>query len=325
MDAVQALVPGSLLGEGLERRAKLLLVDDQPVNIQALYQVFALDHQVLAATDGQKGLDIALKQQPDLVLLDVIMPGMDGFEVCRRLKADPNTRSIPVIFLTASANPESEEQGLDAGAVDFIAKPFNPKIVRARVKTHITLKRQNDLLRQWVFIDGLTGIGNRRYFDERLAAEWGRSQRSGSPLSALLIDVDHFKHFNDTQGHQHGDECLQQVAKALATGLQRPSDMVARYGGEEFVCLLPATDEEGAIYLAEQLRQRVHDQTQPSVTGAAWPAVTVSIGVGAARPDTMEHAADMLREADQNLYRAKESGRNRVCSGPVGVIQCESA
>ena len=318
MHFVETLPPGSLLGEGLERRAKLLLVDDQPVNIQALYQVFAADHQVLAATDGQKALEIALRQQPDLVLLDVIMPGMDGFEVCRRLKADPNTRDIPVIFLTASANPESEEQGLDAGAVDFIAKPFNPKIVKARVKTHITLKRQNDLLRHWVFIDGLTGISNRRHFDERLASEWGRSQRSGAPLSTLLIDVDHFKHFNDTLGHQHGDECLQQVAKALATGLHRPSDMVARYGGEEFVCLLPDTDEEGAIHLAEQLRQRVYNQTQPTVTGATWPAVTVSVGVGVARLATMRHAADMLREADQNLYRAKESGRNRVRSGPAG-------
>jgi len=317
MRFAQPTSPGSLLGEGLDRRVKLLLVDDQPANIHALHQVFAIDYQVLATTDGQKALDIALRQQPDLILLDVVMPGLDGFEVCRRLKADPNTRDIPVIFLTASANPESEEQGLDAGAVDFIAKPFNPKIVKARVKTHVTLKRQNDLLRHWVFIDGLTDISNRRHFDDRLASEWGRSQRSGAPLSALLIDVDNFKLFNDTLGHQSGDECLQHVAKALVTGLRRPSDMVARYGGEEFVCLLPDTDEEGAVHLAEQLRQRVYHQTQPEVTGAAWPAVTVSIGVGVARLSTMRHAADMLREADQNLYRAKESGRNRVHSGPA--------
>ena len=316
MDFADTLPHASLLGEGFDRRPKLLMVDDQPVNIQALYQVFAADHQVLATTDGRKALEIAQKQQPDLVLLDVVMPGMDGYEVCKRLKDDDSTKDIPVIFLTASADAESEERGLDVGAVDFIAKPFNAKTVRARVKTHITLKRQGDLLRQWVFKDGLTGIANRRLFDDRLAAEWGRSRRTGSPLSALLIDVDHFKRFNDTHGHQNGDECLRQVARALATGLNRPSDLVARYGGEEFVCLLPDTDEYGAIHLAETLRQRVAQETRPDVTGAQWPAVTVSIGVGAMRLDTMEEMAELLREADHNLYRAKEAGRDRVRSGP---------
>jgi len=306
-----------LLSEGLERKPKLLMVDDQPVNIQALYQVFAADHQVLAATDGAKALAIAHKQQPDLVLLDVVMPGMDGYEVCKRLKDDAATRDIPVIFLTASADPESEEKGLDAGAVDFIAKPFNPKIVRARVKTHVTLKRQNDLLRQWVFMDGLTGIANRRHFDDRVAAEWGRSQRNGAPLSVLLLDVDHFKHFNDTHGHQSGDDCLRRVARALATGLQRPGDLVARYGGEEFVCLLPETDEAGALHLAESLRQRVERETAPAVTGALWPAVTVSIGLGLSRPDAMQTADDLLKEADHNLYKAKASGRNCVRFGPA--------
>ena len=307
----------ALIGETVDRRIKLLLVDDQPINIQALYQVFAADHQVLAATDGQKALDIAHKQQPDLILLDIVMPGLDGFEVCRRLKQDSNTRDIPVIFLTGSSDPASEEQGLDAGAVDFIAKPFNPKIVKARVKTHVTLKRQSDLLRQWVFLDGLTGIANRRLFDERLAAEWGRARRLGSALSVLLIDVDHFKRFNDTVGHQAGDACLRFIAQALDSGLNRPADLVARYGGEEFVCLLPDTDESGAIHLANTLRQRVQSELESQRIGADWPPVTVSIGVGSFRADSMSDAAALLREADHNLYRAKQAGRNQVMSGPM--------
>ena len=315
MDFTQTLPPGTPLGDALERRPRLLVVDDQPVNVQLLYRIFASDHQVFAATDGTKALEIARQQQPDLILLDVIMPGLDGFEVCQRLQADELTRDIPVIFLTANSDPDSEAHGLDVGAVDFIGKPFNTKVVRARVKTHLTLKRQGDLLRRWVFIDGLTGIANRRHFDERLAIEWARSQRSGAPLSALLIDVDHFKRFNDTHGHQSGDDCLRRVAAALASGLQRPTDLVARYGGEEFVCLLTDTDEYGALHLAELLCQRVHQETQPEVTGAAWPAVTVSIGVGCARLDLMQGADDLLREADHNLYRAKKAGRNAVRAG----------
>ena len=315
MDFAQTLPTATPLGEGLERRPRLLVVDDQPVNVQLLYRVFASDHQVFAATDGLKALEIARQQQPDLILLDVVMPGLDGFEVCQRLQADELTHDIPVIFLTANSDPDSEAHGLDVGAVDFIGKPFNTKVVRARVKTHLTLKRQGDLLRRWVFLDGLTGIANRRHFDERLAIEWARSQRSGAPLSALLIDVDHFKRFNDTHGHQNGDDCVRRVAAALASGLQRPTDLVARYGGEEFVCLLTDTDEYGALHLAELLRQRVHQETQPGVTGAAWPAVTVSIGVGCARLDLMHGADDLLREADHNLYRAKKAGRNSVRAG----------
>lgn len=222
-----------------------------------------------------------------------------------------------MIFLTGSSDSASEEQGLDAGAVDFIAKPFNPKIVKARVKTHVTLKRQSDLLRQWVFLDGLTGIANRRLFDERLATEWGRSRRLGSALSALLIDVDHFKRFNDTMGHQAGDTCLRFIAQALASGLNRPADLVARYGGEEFVCLLPDTDQSGAIHLANALRERVQSELESQSIGSDWPPVTVSIGVGSLRADSMADAAALLREADHNLYRAKQAGRNQVMSGPM--------
>lgn len=209
----------------------LLVVDDQPINIQALYRIFAPDHRVLMATSGAKALALCKEDPPDLILLDVVMPDMDGHEVCIRLQADEATRNIPVMFVTSHTDTDEETRGLQLGAVDFIAKPVNPAVVRARVKTHLTLKAQSDLLRQMVFIDGLTGVANRRCFDERFENEWRRSVRGGMPLALLMLDVDHFKRFNDRYGHQAGDQCLRQVASAIAGGLRRPGDLVARYGG----------------------------------------------------------------------------------------------
>ncbi len=298
------------------RRPRLLVVDDQPVNIQALYQAFAADHQVLMATSGEQALALCASQQPDLVLLDVVMPGLDGHEVCRRLQADPATRDIPVIFVTAHNDEAAETLGLELGAVDFISKPINPKIVRARVRTHLTLKAQSDLLRQWVYIDGLTGVYNRRHFDERLAAEWGRAVRSGSPLSVVLLDVDLFKRFNDRHGHQAGDDCLRRVAAALQAGLRRPGDLIARYGGEEFVCLLPDTAHAGALVVAEQLRAAVQALHIEHGESSVAPAVTVSLGVCTQTGGLPVSAADLLRAADAQLYRAKSEGRNRTCGQP---------
>ena len=295
------------------RRPRLLIVDDQPVNIQAVYRVFADDHQVLMATSGEQALALCTQQQPDLVLLDVVMPGMDGYEVCRRLKVDPATREIPVIFITAHNDEAAETAGLDLGAVDFIAKPINPKVVRARVRTHLTLKAQSDLLRQWVYVDGLTGVYNRRHFDERLATEWSRAMRSGTPLGLVMLDVDYFKRYNDHYGHQAGDDCLRQVAACLQAGVRRPGDLVARYGGEEFVCLLPETDLPGAMQVAETLRQGVLVAQIAHAESAAAPVVSVSLGVCSGVPQAGASAAALLREADAQLYRAKTDGRNRLC------------
>ena len=294
-------------------RAKLLVVDDQPINVQALYQVFAAEHQVFMATSGEQALAMCAAKQPDLVLLDVEMPGMDGHEVCRRLQADPATRDVPVIFVTAHNDEAAETFGLELGAVDFISKPVNPKIVRARVKTQLTLKAQSDLLRQWAYIDGLTGVFNRRHFDEHLKAEWGRALRAQTTLSVVLLDVDFFKRYNDRYGHQAGDECLRRVAATLKAGLHRPCDIVARYGGEEFVFLLPDTGLSGALTLAERLRQRVFDESIPHADSSVAAVVTVSLGVcGTAQgpPGTKEA---LLREADAQLYQAKSGGRNRTC------------
>jgi diguanylate cyclase (GGDEF)-like protein len=297
------------------RRPRLLVVDDQPVNIQALYQAFAADHQVLMATSGEQALALCASQQPDLVLLDVVMPGLDGHEVCRRLQADAATRDIPVIFVTAHSDEEAETLGLELGAVDFISKPINPQVVRARVRTHLTLKAQSDLLRHWVYIDGLTGVHNRRHFDERLATEWARAARSGQPLSVVLLDVDLFKRYNDRHGHLAGDDCLRQVAAALQANLRRPADLVARYGGEEFVCLLPDTALAGAVKLAEQLGTAVQALHIEHGDSTVAPVVTVSLGVCTQDDHLPGSAADLLRAADAQLYRAKSEGRNRTCGG----------
>jgi len=301
------------------RQPCLLVVDDQSVNIQALYQAFAGDHQVLMATSGEQALALCVSRQPDLVLLDVVMPGMDGHDVCRRLKADAATRDIPVIFVTAHDDESAETQGLEVGAVDFISKPINPKIVRARVKTHLTLKAQSDLLRQWVYLDGLTGVHNRRHFDERLASEWARALRSGTDLSVLLLDVDFFKAYNDHYGHQAGDDCLRRVAACLKQSVKRPGDLVARYGGEEFACLLPDTPLAGALALAGQLTADIAALGLAHAGSTVAGVVTVSVGASTKPFDASGTAAALLREADAQLYVAKSRGRNRVCGAVLPV------
>ena len=303
----------------MPQRPVLLVVDDQPINIQALYQAFAADHQVLMATSGAHALALCATKQPDLVLLDVVMPGMDGHEVCRRMKADEALRDIPVIFVTAHNDEAAETLGLEVGAVDFISKPINTNIVRARVKTHLTLKAQSDLLRNWVYLDGLTGVHNRRFFEERLASEWARAARSGAALSAVMIDVDRFKRFNDHYGHQAGDDCLRRVAACLRAGLKRPADLVARYGGEEFVCLLPDTPPEGALALARQLGHQVQALAIQHARSDVAAHVTVSLGVCTGLVVAGSAATELVRQADAQLYSAKSQGRNR--SSGAALIQ----
>lgn len=291
---------------------RLLIVDDQPINIQALYQAFQADHEVFMATSGEQALDFCRRDPPDLILLDVMMPGMDGLEVCRRLKADAATADIPVIFVTAQEDPADETRALEAGGVDFIIKPVNRAVVRARVRTHLTLKAQADLLRSLAFIDGLTGVANRRRFDERLFVEWRHCRRGAIPLTLIMIDIDHFKRYNDRYGHQAGDACLQQVAAVIKGNLGRSHDLVARYGGEEFVCLLPDCNPAGAARKAEVLRQAVLALGIPHETSSVAATVTVSLGTATCTPDANASADQLLAAADAALYTAKTGGRNRV-------------
>jgi len=298
------------------RKPRLLLVDDQPLNIQVMHKVFAQDAQLFMATSGAQALQVCATQAPDLVLLDIEMPEMDGFEVCRRLKTDERTRHIPVIFVTAHSDTAIEAQGLEIGAVDFISKPINPPVLRARVRTHLLLKFQSDVLRDLVFLDGLTGLYNRRYFDQQLALECARAQRQHGTLALLLIDVDHFKRYNDHYGHQAGDDCLRAVAQLLKDSLKRSTDIVARYGGEEFVCLLPDTDHAHAVQLAQDIAQRVRLRALPHAASDVAPVLTVSIGVASGHCTT-PRLQDLLALADAQLYRAKAEGRDRVCAAEL--------
>lgn len=291
---------------------KILIVDDEPANIDLLAAVLEEDGEILFATSGKAALAIAESERPDIVLLDVVMPDLDGYEVCRRLKNNPATAQIPVVFITALDQETDEEAGLAAGAVDYVAKPISAPITRARVRTHMELKRYRDHLAELAYLDGLTGVANRRRFDEYAKLEWRRARRQGRPVSVLMIDVDEFKHFNDLYGHQAGDACLRQVAEILAGLVNRPADLLARYGGEEFVCILPETSAEGAGMLAERMRAAVQQHKLAHDGASAADCVTVSIGVATAVVDASSTLEQALALADTHLYRAKSTGRNRV-------------
>jgi len=283
-------------------RQRVLIVDDQPANIRVMAELLQGEYELFFATSAAKALEVVAANDIELVLLDVVMPDMDGFETCRRLKADEKTARIPVIFVTAREETHDETRGFEAGAVDYIIKPIVPPIVRARVRTHLELKRARDLLERMASIDGLTGIANRRQLDTFLAQEWKRAAGSGSPISMAIIDVDHFKHFNDTYGHAKGDECLRTIAQALRGVARRTSDLVARYGGEEFAIVLPDTPGEAMALLIGSLLDAVR---------ALCPA-TVSAGAVTLIPAPDADPASGLEAADRLLYEVKRGGRNHA-------------
>jgi len=291
---------------------KILIVDDQAVNIRLLQDIFRDECSVFMARNGEQAIAQCRALLPDLVLLDLIMPGMDGFAVCQHLKADPLTRDIPVIFLSAQREEADEIRGFELGIVDYIVKPFNRTVLCARVRTHLALKLQTDLLRRIAMVDGLTGIANRRKFDEQLQASWMQCTRDQQPLSVLMLDVDYFKKYNDHYGHQMGDECLKSVAQCVEDTLRRPFDVVCRYGGEEFACVLPNTDPLGALHLAEQVLRRVGELKIEHAQSDVAPYVTVSVGVATVVPDPKATAASLLERADRQLYAAKQAGRGRA-------------
>ena len=292
---------------------RILAIDDTPANLVTLGAVLGAQFDLQIANSGAMGIAQAQESLPDLILLDVRMPEMDGYEVCRRLKADPITRDIPVLFVTSQCSSAEETLGLEAGAEDFITKPFSPSVLRARVLTHLTIKRQADRLRSMAFIDGLTGVANRRRLDEALEREWRACRRTRSPLTLAMIDIDYFKRFNDTYGHLAGDVCLKEVATVLMGCMGRPHDLIARYGGEEFVCLLPATDLAGAKAKAEELRGAVQALGIRHAASDVAPVVTVSIGVTSVLPTAELTTERLLAVADDRLYTAKRNGRNRAC------------
>lgn len=295
----------------------VLVIDDDQANIEVLNEILEADYEVLFATNGLQALELARTTQPDLILLDIIMPGIDGFEVCERLKGDKCTSNIPVIFVTELNNIQAEIEGLKVGAIDYISKPISPPVVQMRVRNHIELKRARDSLAQLAVTDSLTGIANRRRFDEVLQLECERLSRLQKPLSLIMIDIDHFKNFNDVYGHVIGDKCLVQVAHAIKDNLMRPADLAARYGGEEFACILPHTDQNGAVAIAERIRMAVENLTIPNHPTQDVNNVTISLGVISGVFGTQFHLTEIIRLADQELYQAKIKGRNRVCCNQI--------
>lgn len=296
----------------------LLIVDDTPANIQVLAHALMGSYRVKFATNGPDALALAsIDEKPDLILLDIMMPGMDGYEVCRRLRDHPGTQHIPVIFVTARNEVHDQEHGFHVGAVDYIGKPFELAIVRARVRTHVALKRRTELLERLAFLDGLTEIPNRRRLDEVLQIEWRRAMRNQSTLALLMLDVDHFKAFNDHYGHGAGDECLRKVAHTLQAMLLRSADFIARYGGEEFAVLLPECDDQGARRVAERLRASVEALGIPHAYAETAPQVTISVGYATQMPAQNGEPTGLTNAADQALYLSKQQGRNRVCTKAV--------
>lgn len=296
-------------------RSRILVVDDSLFNRKILNDALSPVYEVLSARNGEEAISLCREEQPpDIVLLDIMIPGMDGHEVCKRLKNDPATKEIPIIFITAMTDVEDETLGLELGAVDYITKPFSIPIVQARVRTHLELKRQRDILRDMTTIDGLTGIPNRRRFDEFLRVEWLRARRNKHPLAVVLADIDEFKAYNDNYGHLKGDEALKAVAEILQEALHRPTDLLARYGGEEFVAVLPETDFKGAVHFGEYMRSAVLDAGVPHAWSSVEESVTISVGVACVVPTSEVSEVALVTAADKQLYRAKEMGRNRVCS-----------
>lgn len=295
-----------------DKKPSVLTVEDDEAIRTFIGGVLAAECEMYLAGDGATALAMALEKLPDLILLDVGLPDVDGFEVCRRLKANPMLAEIPVLFLTGRTSSMDEVDGLEAGGIDYIAKPIHPAILRARVRNHLELKRSRDALARMARLDGLTGVANRRTFDDMLVREWRRQARTGQPLGVIMIDVDHFKQYNDNYGHGAGDDCLKQVTKAAEGALQRPADIVARYGGEEFVALLPDTGIDGALSVAEAIRAAVAKLAIPHKGSKATSHVTVSLGAACMVPNLDKDPAVLLEAADAQLYGAKSEGRNRA-------------
>ncbi|MBF0486673.1 MAG: diguanylate cyclase [Nitrospirae bacterium] len=293
-------------------KQKILIVDDMPMNIKILNEVLQEDYLTYYATGGKQAIEMTSRIVPDLILLDIIMPEVNGYEVYKTIRDEDNLSDIPIIFITAMDDVIDESYGLNMGAVDYITKPFNPLIVKLRVKNQLELKRHRDFLSKLAAKDGLTGIANRRTFDDSYRKEWTRAVRMKSTLSLILIDIDYFKLYNDSYGHMQGDICLKKVAETLQGCLKRPADLAARYGGEEFVCLLPETDIDGLAQIGNNIRASIEALKIPHEYSLASNCVTVSMGGSEARPTTDILPETFLTHVDELLYRSKEEGRNRL-------------
>ncbi|MDR0702075.1 MAG: diguanylate cyclase [Azoarcus sp.] len=308
---------------------KVLLIEDTVTSATVVCNWLTnMGLTALHAVSGETGLETFGREQPDLILLDIIMPGMDGFEVARRIRKREKNDWTPIIFLTARADERDLQRAIEAGGDDYLIKPVSEVVLKAKInamrrmsdmrdslrKITSKLEKANHELQRLSAIDSLTGIANRRRFDEALLREWRRCSRSMMPLSLLMLDVDLFKLFNDHYGHQMGDECLKIVAHTLEEATQRPNDMVARYGGEEFATILPDTNAEGALAVGEAMRASIEGLRIDHAWSSVSPVVTISVGAACVIPPRNGEVGiyALTKAADDALYRAKEAGRNQV-------------
>ncbi len=293
----------------------ILVVDDMAANIAILSDLLKESYKVKIANSGKRALELArAKEKPDLILLDIEMPRMSGYDVCQELKASSSTKDIPIIFVSAKTSANDEEYGLNLGAIDYIKKPFHPAIVKIRVKNHIELKLKSAKLEELSMCDSLTGIQNRRFFEEALEKKYKEMQRENGTLALIMVDIDFFKPYNDNYGHWQGDEALTKVARTLKKTIKRPTDVVARYGGEEFVVILKNPDKEGAKKMANSLVEAVRELQLEHKFSSIATHVTISAGVALKEKESSLSKEELLKEADEQLYRAKESGRDRYCA-----------
>jgi diguanylate cyclase (GGDEF)-like protein len=306
---------------------KILIVEDSRSSLLIISRfVERLGSIALLAENGARAIEIFQNESPDIVLLDVILPDMDGFAVAGQLRAlEKGNGWTPIIFLSSLGKDEDIERGIAAGGDDYLLKPVSEVVLGAKIHAMqritqmrtslVVLTRKldtaNQELKRLSASDGLTGIANRRLFDEHLRREWRRARRSKTNLAVMMCDVDHFKQYNDTYGHQAGDDCLRQIAGTINSKMERASDIAARYGGEEFSVILPETTLAGAVVVGEKIRHAINELSIPH-RASPFGRITVSIGIAASLPDT-ELPAELLAAADRTLYRAKHEGRNRVC------------
>jgi len=288
----------------------ILIVDDTVTNLDILIELLK-EYDVIDATNGQDALEIVQEEHIDLILLDIMMPNMDGYEVCKRLKEDPTTKNIPIIFITAKTDEDSIEKAYDTGGSDYVTKPFLPKELKARVKKELQIQDMMEKLQELASIDSMTKLYNRRHFKQLSEHSIDLAKRNKQPVSIIMLDIDKFKNINDTYGHQVGDEVIINLANILRYN-KRKSDIICRFGGEEFVIMLPNTPVKGANIVAQKIRKDVENFIL-NITDNQKINFTISLGVSSINLEDDNSIELSLKHADDALYQAKESGRNKVC------------
>lgn len=293
------------------KKPTILVVDDMTTTLLLLHDLLKDTYEVKIAKSGTKALEILESPNDiDLILLDIEMPDINGYDVCKRIKNNETIKNIPIIFITGRTSQEDEEYGLNLGAIDYITKPFNKAIVKLRIKNYLNLKIKNDMLEKLSMYDGLTNIRNRRFFDETFEKTFSEIKRDKKSLAVLMIDIDFFKPYNDNYGHGQGDETLRKVAKALEKTIKRPSDFVARYGGEEFVILLKDINKDGVEAVANNLLNAIRELKITHEFSKIENYVTISIGASFYNSNSDVTKLELLLKADETLYNVKNSGRN---------------